>query len=76
MTPTEIADKLTPAQRKALLWLPYSIHEGKDYNISHSGAAIFEIEKMRLCRLVQHDRWFLLPLGYDVRAVLEARGDG
>lgn len=79
MTPAEIAARLTPAQKRALLWLPIdgSVSSTRCH-WSHTGSMVWLAGR---CAAEKHIvgengpgndcRWRLTPLGQAVRAIVE-----
>jgi hypothetical protein len=71
MTPAEIAKRLTPAQRRALLWLPEDGHLARmvtDHGIRRS---LYALEDRRLASRIQYGSWwFATERGQQVRALV------
>lgn len=75
MTPAAIAAKLTPAQRKALMWLPA---DGCSRPLGMKPPSMQAREFLRAMDLMEAPTPSMRrasPLGLAVRAVLEAQGD-
>lgn len=87
MTPAEIAARLTPAQRRALLWLPadgrwvsrihLSLAHGPRSMPGASTAppllALLKVGSVEANPTSAVEDWRLTPLGAEVRAILAAQ---
>lgn len=75
-TPEQIAARLSPAQKKAMLWLPSSmLPEYRRDSTDAKYSTLKALQERGLCaRGFQFLRWKATPLGLAVRAIIEKEG--